>query len=75
MYIIQLSELLENYNRLSVCSTECNIIQLSELLENYNIQKLNVSKLKIIQLSELLENYNTFITTTSLQGLYNYLNC
>ena len=34
--IIQLSELLENYNLRSIWAISAAIIQLSELLENYN---------------------------------------
>ena len=36
MSIIQLSELLENYNLFTIVVEVCIIIQLSELLENYN---------------------------------------
>ena len=56
--IIQLSELLENYN--TFCDKECykKIIQLSELLENYNRNSGASMFVLIIQLSELLENYN-----------------
>ena len=36
MSIIQLSELLENYNENWLKDNEGDIIQLSELLENYN---------------------------------------
>ena len=39
-YIIQLSELLENYNSPGAFLTKISIIQLSELLENYNEQSL-----------------------------------
>ena len=35
--IIQLSELLENYNLMSCIDVTILIIQLSELLENYNL--------------------------------------
>ena len=56
--IIQLSELLENYNDWGYNDECVLIIQLSELLENYNNEiLLDISK-AIIQLSELLENYN-----------------
>ena len=37
LHIIQLSELLENYNKMAMLITILHIIQLSELLENYNI--------------------------------------
>ena len=56
--IIQLSELLENYNYYSPARHNSLIIQLSELLENYNLLTSNSLLIMIIQLSELLENYN-----------------
>ena len=57
-YIIQLSELLENYNTLTYDKMQSEIIQLSELLENYNTTSCPYIRFQIIQLSELLENYN-----------------
>ena len=56
--IIQLSELLENYNERAITIRCFTIIQLSELLENYNNNNNPTQKSQIIQLSELLENYN-----------------
>ena len=56
--IIQLSELLENYNAAFIQALMQSIIQLSELLENYNFQGTLGKGTRIIQLSELLENYN-----------------
>ena len=56
--IIQLSELLENYNTMSKTIKCRAIIQLSELLENYNYDDMICANNPIIQLSELLENYN-----------------
>ena len=58
-YIIQLSELLENYNGANSLSDCVGIIQLSELLENYNQYRKDSTAPRIIQLSELLENYNS----------------
>ena len=58
MLIIQLSELLENYNQLYPDNQLNFIIQLSELLENYNSAFIGALMQSIIQLSELLENYN-----------------
>jgi len=57
--IIQLSELLENYNLQHQGYELSSIIQLSELLENYNEGWHPASTKLIIQLSELLENYNS----------------
>ena len=56
--IIQLSELLENYNSFRQSQVISLIIQLSELLENYNEVAMVLCPVCIIQLSELLENYN-----------------
>ncbi len=56
--IIQLSELLENYNAHLIPGRLGVIIQLSELLENYNNSVADLLEKSIIQLSELLENYN-----------------
>ena len=58
MSIIQLSELLENYNSVFINYEGISIIQLSELLENYNATSIILKRRNIIQLSELLENYN-----------------
>ena len=58
MSIIQLSELLENYNAWLIHNPTVHIIQLSELLENYNSLIASLLLNAIIQLSELLENYN-----------------
>ena len=58
MSIIQLSELLENYNSVVRYGRFAIIIQLSELLENYNDYNQLSAYSFIIQLSELLENYN-----------------
>ena len=58
MSIIQLSELLENYNFDDIICANNPIIQLSELLENYNAAFIQALMQSIIQLSELLENYN-----------------
>ena len=67
--IIQLSELLENYNLLLRRASWLAIIQLSELLENYNrCQKLSNVEL-IIQLSELLENYNYMTVSQFVQKI------
>ena len=56
--IIQLPELLENYNPLWLAIQSQLIIQLPELLENYNYPKSSLWHTDIIQLPELLENYN-----------------
>ena len=47
MSIIQLSELLENYNELSKSTLANTIIQLSELLENYNKSRFHVDTFEL----------------------------
>ena len=66
MPIIQLSELLENYNYHDVKPMMLLIIQLSELLENYNWTPNQYLSYCIIQLSELLENYNHTVLTSQV---------
>ena len=75
MSIIQLPELLENYNLANVISLGLTIIQLPELLENYNNNTILVMAFLIIQLPELLENYNEIVLRYNSNELYNYLNC